>query len=137
MDVYLDTCPIGRSKFTVIHHQFEYLFARTSLYRPFGLRPFGRTCAVVLDASKYTSTYRPFGYNCTVQINTLTPCILNIQIYIIGLSIWTVQMDNGPVDRLCYINLDRPDGWQSNEPRMSVNLDDICFSFFFSCPEQL
>ena len=34
------------------------------------------------------------------------------------MSIWTVQMDDGQMDRLYYINLDRPNGQQSNEPSM-------------------
>ena len=28
--------------------------------------------------------------------------------------IWTVQMDVGPTDRLCYVNFDRPNGRRSN-----------------------
>ena len=27
-----------------------------------------------------------------------------------------VQMDDGPMDRLCYVNLDRPNGQRSNGP---------------------
>ena len=33
-------------------------------------------------------------------------------------SVWTVQMDDGPMDRLCYVNLDRPNGQRSNGPPM-------------------
>ena len=29
-----------------------------------------------------------------------------------------VQMDDGPMDRLCYVNLDRPNGRRSNEQPM-------------------
>ena len=29
-----------------------------------------------------------------------------------------VQMDDGPMDRLCYVNLDRPNGRRSNGPPM-------------------
>ena len=31
-------------------------------------------------------------------------------------SIWTVQMDDGPMDRVCYVNLDRPNRQQSDWP---------------------
>ena len=31
-------------------------------------------------------------------------------------SIWTVQMDDSSMDRLCYVNLDRPNGRRSNGP---------------------
>ena len=151
MDVYLDARLIGRSKLTVIHCQFGFTSTRTSLNRPFGLRPFGRPCTVDLDASKYTNTYRPFGLNLAVQMDALTPCIWTIQIHVRGPSIWTtleriigwskymltdrpnglfgdvqldgpniwsltVQMDDGPMDRPCYVNLDRPNGRWSNGP---------------------
>ena len=141
MDVYLDARPIGRSKLTVIHRQFGFTSTRTSLNRPFGLRPFGRPCTVDLDASKYTNTYRPFGRNLAVQMDALTPCIWTIQIYVGGPSIWTtqeriigwpkltltdcpngrsihvqldgpnirsltVQMDGGPMDHLCFVDLE-------------------------------
>ena len=33
-------------------------------------------------------------------------------------SIWTVQMEDGPMDRLCYVNLDRLNGRRSNGPSM-------------------
>ena len=33
-------------------------------------------------------------------------------------SIWTVQMDDGPMDSLCYAKLDRPNGQRSNGPPM-------------------
>ena len=106
-----------------------------SLYHPFGLYPFVCICVVVLDASKYTNMYRPFGRNSTVQIKALTPCIWTIQIYVSRPSIWTVQMDDGQLDRLCYvnlsvqmddgpmdrlsyINLDCPNGQWSNGPPM-------------------
>ena len=160
MDVYLDARPIGQSKLTVIHCQFGFTSTRTSLNRPFGLRPFGRPCTVDLDASKYTNTYRPFGQNFAVQMDALTPCIWTIQINVCGpsiwttleriigwskytlterpngrsgdvqldgpnirsltvqmatvqwtvhvTSIWTVQMDDGLMDRICNVNLDRP-----------------------------
>ena len=29
-----------------------------------------------------------------------------------------IQMDSGPMDRLCYVNLDRQNGWRSNGPPM-------------------
>ena len=85
----MDARPIGRSKLTVIHRQFGFTSTRTSLNRPFGLRPFGRPCTVDLDASKYTNTYRPFGRNLAVQMDALTPCIWTIQIHVRGPSIWT------------------------------------------------
>ena len=31
-------------------------------------------------------------------------------------SIWTVQRGDGPMDRLCYVNLNRPNGRRSNGP---------------------
>ena len=113
----------------VIHRQFRFTTTRTSLNRPFGLRPFGRPCTVDLDASKYTNMYCSFGQNLAVQI----------QIHIIGWSKYTltdrtngrsgdvqldgpnirsltVQMDDGPMDRPCYINLDSPNGRRSIGP---------------------
>ena len=33
-------------------------------------------------------------------------------------SIWTVQMDDGPMDSVCYVNLDRPNRQQSDGPPM-------------------
>ena len=154
MDVHSDARPIGRSKLTVIHRQFGFTSTRTSLNRPFGLRPFGRPCTVDLDASKYTNTYCPFGQNLAVQMDALTPCIWTIQIHVCGPSIcttlehmigWsqymladrlnihsgdvplngpniqslTVQMDDSPMDRPCYVNLDHPNGRRSNGPPMS------------------
>ena len=54
VDVYLNACPIGQSKLMVIYRQSGFTCIWTSLYRPFGLRKFGRICADDLDASKYT-----------------------------------------------------------------------------------
>ena len=31
-----------------------------------------------------------------------------VQLTVHVTSIWTIQMDNGPMDRLCYVNLDGP-----------------------------
>ena len=33
-------------------------------------------------------------------------------------SIWTIQIDDGPMDRLGSVNLDRPNGQRSNGPPM-------------------
>ena len=143
----MDACPIGRSKLTVIHRQFGFMSTRTSLNRPFRLCPFGRSCTVDLDASKYTNTYRPFGQNLAVQMDALTPGIGPSKytymdhpfgrlwskytltdrpngragdIQLDNPNIWslTVQMDNGPMDRPCYVNLDPSNGRQSNGPPM-------------------
>ena len=54
-NVYLDTCPIGQSTLTLIDSQLGYTSNMTSLYRRFGLRLFGRKCAVELNASKYAN----------------------------------------------------------------------------------
>ena len=43
---------------------------------------------------------------------------MTIQWYAYVTSIWTVHMDDGPMDRLCYVNLDRPNGRRSNGPFM-------------------
>ena len=111
MDVYLDARPIGRSKLMVIHRQFGFTSTRTSLNRPFGLRPFGRPCTVDLDASKYTNTYRPFGQNLAVQMDALTPCIWTIQIHVRGLSIWTTL--EHLIGWSKYTLTDRPNGQSS------------------------
>ena len=153
MDVYLDARPIGWSKLMVIHRQFGLTSTRTSLNRPFGLRPFGHPFTVDLDTYKYTNMYRSFGRNLAVQMDALTLCIWTIQIHVCGPSIRTtleriigwskytlfdrpnersgdiqlygpnirslpVQMDDGPMDRPCYVNLDRPNGRRSNGPPM-------------------
>ena len=44
--------------------------------------------------------------------------IWTIQIYITGPIMWTVKIDNGPMDHLCYVYLDRQSGQQSNGPPM-------------------
>ena len=129
MDVYLDARPIGRSKLTVIHRQFGFTSTRTSLNRPFGLRPFGRPCTVDLDASKYTNTYRPFGRNLAVEMDALTPCIWTIQIHVCGPSIWTT------LERMIgwskYMLTDRPNGRSGdvqldgpNIRSLTVQMDD-------------
>ena len=146
MDVYWDACPIGRSKLMVIHRQFGFTSTRTSLNRPFGrpctvdleaskytnaYRPFGRKLTVQMDAltpciwtiqiyvcgpsiwttlehiigwSKYTLTDRPNGRSGEVQLDC--PDIWSL----------TVQMDDGPMDRPCYVNLDSPNRRRSNGP---------------------
>ena len=38
-----------------------------------------------------------------------------------------VQMDNGPMDRLCYVNLERPNGRQSNGPPSKITVVDRNF----------
>ena len=53
MNVYVDACLIGQSKFAAIHGQFGFAFTWASLYRPFGLSPsglsqFGFICAIAL-----------------------------------------------------------------------------------------
>ena len=53
--------------------------------------PFGHKCAIDLDASKYTNTYRSFGQNLTVQRDALPQCIWPI---LINIHNWTVHMDN-------------------------------------------
>ena len=148
MDVYLDAYPIGRSKLTVIHRQFRF----PSLNCPFGLRPFERPCALDFDASKHTNMYRPFGQNLalkrsldTVYLDHPNTCMWTVhlddsgtynwmvQIYVNWLSSdiqldgpnirsLTVQMDNGPMDCQCYVNLDRPNRRQSNGPPMLLQL---------------
>ena len=148
MDFYLDTRLIGRSKLTVIHRQFGFTSTRMSLNRPFGrpctvdldaskytnmYLPFGRNLAVQMDAltqciltiqihvrgpsiwttleriigwSKYTLTDRPNGRSGDVQWDG--PNIRSL----------TVRMDDGPMDHLYYVNLDRPNGWWYNRPIM-------------------
>ena len=148
MDVYLNAHTIERSKLMVIHHQFGFTSTLMSLNCPFGrprtvdldaskytntYRPFGRDLAVQMDAltpfiwtiqihgrgpsiwttleriigwSKYTLTDRPNGRSGDVQLDG--PNIQSL----------TVQMDDGPMDRPCYVNLDCPNGRRSNGPPM-------------------
>ena len=40
-------------------------------------------------------------------------------------SIWTVQIKGGPMDRLCYVNLDRPNGRRSNGPSMLTQIWNV------------
>ena len=80
---------VPKSTLLVIHCQFGFTSTRTSLNRPFGLRPFGRPCTVDLDASNYTNMYCSFGQNLAIQMDALTPCIWTIQIHVRGPSIWT------------------------------------------------
>ena len=60
----------------------------------------------IIGWSKYTLTDRPNGRSGDVQLDG--PNIRSL----------TVQMDDGPMDRPCYVNLDRPNGRRSNGPPM-------------------
>ena len=40
-------------------------------------------------------------------------------------------MDDGPIHRLCYVNLDRPKGQQSNEPPMLLQHGRYIYIFFY------
>ena len=57
---------IWTHKVSTSYHQFEFASTLMSLYPPFGLRPFGRTYAIVLYASKYTDMYLQSGQNSTI-----------------------------------------------------------------------
>ena len=85
-----------------------WIFVHSDVPVPqFGLHPFGCTYAVVLDASKYTNTYCLFGQNSTIQMDTWTECIWTTKKYVIGPSVWTVN-----------VILDRPNEQRSNGPSM-------------------
>ena len=60
----------------------------------------------IIGWSKYTLTDRPNGRSGDVQLDG--PNIRSL----------TVQMDDGPMDRPCYVNLDHPNGRWSNGPPM-------------------
>ena len=57
--------------------------------------------------SKYTAWWRPLGRSKRSG---------DVQLDGPNIRTLTVQMDNGPMDCPCYINLDRPNWRQSNEP---------------------
>ena len=61
--------------------------------------------------------HSPNGVVWTVQMyETYSSKWMTIQWTAYVKSIWTDQMDSGPMDRLCYVNLDRPNGRQSIGP---------------------
>ena len=60
----------------------------------------------IIGWSKYMLADRPNRWSGEVQLDG--PNIRSL----------TVQMDDGPMDRPCYVNLDRLNGRQSNEPPM-------------------
>ena len=60
----------------------------------------------IIGLSKYTLTDRPNGRSGDVKLDS--PNIRSL----------TLQMDDGPMDHPCYVNMDRPNGRRSNGPPM-------------------
>ena len=104
----------------------------TNMYRPLG-RNLALTLCIwttlerIIGWSKFTLNDRQNGRSCDVQLDGPNIRSLTVQMddgpmdrpngqrsngqskwTVHVTSIWTVQMDNCPTDRLCYVNLDRP-----------------------------